>query len=137
MPAPYSIDLRKSVIIALEKGNKNQTEISIIFNVSTSFVSTLWKHYNETKIFKPKKVGGNRKPIITEIGREHLREWIANDPSLTLDKLSQRYMEHFNVSVSKSTVGLTLQKMGMKKKKKPLRSSKRKPKSSRVKASIP
>lgn len=111
MPAPYSTDLREKIIIALKKGDNNQSKIANIFNVSNAFVSTLWKRYNETKTFKPKKVGGNRKPIITEIGRKHLEEWIANEPSLTLDELSQRYTAHFNKSVSRSTVGLTLQKM--------------------------
>jgi len=111
MPAPYSKDLREKVIFALKKGNKNQTQIANKFDVSTSFVSSLYKHYKKNGSVEPQKIGGYRKPKITLEGREHITVWIENEPSLTLQELCERYNEHFKITVSRNTMSLTLKKM--------------------------
>ena len=109
MPAPYSTDLRNKIILSIN-GGKTKSQTARLFTVSTSFVSSLWKQYKETGSVQPKQVGGYRQPKITKEGLDHLKEWIFNNPSLTLDELSQHYEVHFNTSISRSTIDTTLKK---------------------------
>ena len=48
MPAPYSIDIRKKVLNAIEIDKQSKPDIAKRFAVSYSFVHTLWQHYLET-----------------------------------------------------------------------------------------
>jgi transposase len=109
MPAPYSNDLRNKIILTIE-GGKTKSQAARLFSVSTSFVSNLCKQYKETGCVQAKKIGGKRPLKITAEGLAHLKEWIFNNPSLTLDELSQQYEEHFGMSISRSTIDTTLKR---------------------------
>jgi len=48
VPAPYSTDIRKKVINAIEIDKQSKPDIAKRFAVSYSFVHTLWQHYQKT-----------------------------------------------------------------------------------------
>jgi transposase len=136
MPKPYSNDLRQKIIIALTIDGEQQIDVAKRFNVSTSFVSALYKHYKEKGDVKPNKIGGYCKPKIDAKGEDHISEWIANDPSLTLTLLCDMYEKHFGVKMGESSMSRGLKRMKITFKKKSIRSSKRKPKSATTKSRI-
>jgi len=110
MPAAYSNDLRMKVIQAI---NNKQTQKSIAetFGVSGYFITTLLKRYKETGSIEPKPMGIHIKPKITPIGEEHILEWLANEPDLTLRELCDKYEAHFNITVGKSSMDRALKRM--------------------------
>jgi len=118
MPRPYSNDLREKIVVAFTKKGEQQIDIAKRFDVSTSFVSALLKHYKKTGDIKPNKIGGYCKPKIDAKGEDHIREWIANEPSLTLTALCERYEEHFNIKIGESSMSRGLKRMGITFKKK-------------------
>ncbi|OQK15943.1 hypothetical protein AU255_17345 [Methyloprofundus sedimenti] len=68
MPAPYSVDIRKKVLNAIEIDKLSKPDIAKRFAVSYSFVYTLWQHYQETGMIAAKKVGGHVAPKVDEAG---------------------------------------------------------------------
>ena len=120
MPAPYSNDLRERVIQAINIGRQSKAEIAQRFDVSNYFVYSLWHHYQETGSIIPKKMGGHVKPKVDKNGEKHLREWLANDPNLTLEQLCERYKEHFGIGMGKSSMDRALKRAKITVKKKPL-----------------
>lgn len=122
MPAPYSNDLRIRVIRAIESDQQSQADIARAFSVSAYFVRSLWAHYQATGSVAPKQMGGYAKPKVDELGEEHLREWLANEPSLTLQQLCDRYKTHFGVTMGTSSMDRALKRAKITVKKKRLRS---------------
>lgn len=63
MATPYSVDLRRKILLALEDGGKSQREIAELFHVSLSFVETLLRRVRATGRLEPKPAaGGQRVP---------------------------------------------------------------------------
>jgi len=50
MPKPYSNDLREKIVVAFTQKGEQQIDIAKRFNVSTSFVSALLKHYKKLAV---------------------------------------------------------------------------------------
>ena len=111
MPAPYSIDFREKIISVLKLEEDSQKNIAERFNVSTPFISKLWKQHKETGTVAPKKVGGNVKPKVTPEGEDHLREWLLNEPDLTLGALCEKYKKHFHININVSSINRALKRM--------------------------
>lgn len=122
MPTAYSKDLREKILLTIEQGQQSKPTIADSFKVSNSFVYALWSRYQKTGKIEAKRRGGNNPPKIDQKGEDHLREWLANEPDLTLNELCHRYTAHFSISVSKSALDRTLKRMKMTYKKKSLRS---------------
>ena len=122
MPAPYSTDIRKKVINAIEIDKQSKPDIAKRFAVSYSFVHTLWRHYQETGTIKAKKVGGHVAPKVDEAGGLEIKSWLIKEPDLTLNDLCDRYAEHFDISMGKSSMDRALKRMNLRYKKKSIRS---------------
>lgn len=122
MPAPYSIDIRKKVLNAIEIDKQSKPDIAKRFAVSYSFVHTLWQHYLETGTIEAKKVGGHVPPKVDEAGSLEIKKWIIKAPDLTLNDLCDRYAEHFGIRMGKSSMDRALKRMNIRYKKKSLRS---------------
>ena len=117
MPAPYSEDLRKKIIKAIEENKFSKPEIAQLFNVSNNFVYTLCKLHRTTGSVSPKQMGGHTKPKIDPKGESSIRTWLTKEPSLSLPALCEKYQDNFNLSVGTNSMSRTLKRMGMSRKK--------------------
>jgi transposase len=120
MPISYSNDFRLKIIEEIQEGNHTKEQIAKQFRVSRSFVYALWARFKKTGSYEAKKRGGTKQPKVNAIGEEHIREWLSNEPDLTLNDLCERYYEHFNVLMGKSSMDRALKRMGITYKKKVL-----------------
>ena len=117
MPAPYSEDLRKKVIQAVEEGTLSKPQIALLFSVSKNFIYTLCDLYETTGCVSPKKMGGYTKPKVDPTGETLIQVWLAKEPSLSLATLCERYEDHFKIPVGTSSMGRALKRRGISRKK--------------------
>jgi transposase len=122
MPKPYSHDFRKKIIDEIQEGNYSKPEIAKRFRISRSFIYNLWSRYETTGSYDAKPMGNTTPPKVDETGSDHIKEWLANAPDLTLNELCDKYHEHFGVIMGKSSMDRALKRMNITYKKKSLRS---------------
>lgn len=121
MPAPYSNDLRKKVINVIKDDNQTISLAAKRFNVSYDFVYALWNNYQITGSIEPKKVGGYTKPKVDSIGEEQIKQWLTENPSLTLEELCDKYEQNFQIKIGKSSMDRALKRANITVKKKSVR----------------
>src|SRR2546423_12511686 len=86
---PYSPDLRRRIVEALETGEDTQSQIAERFQVSLSFVEKLWHRWRSSGKYDAKPhAGGRKRSLSAEQAR--IRAEIAAQPDLTLAELCQR-----------------------------------------------
>jgi len=118
MGAAYSDDLRKKVIQACERRRESQREIAELFSVSLSFVESVWQHYRHSGgEVVPMRRRAGRHTHLDATSRGRLREWLDEQPDLTLKELIDRLKTATGVVVSGPTMCRALQQMGMRRKK--------------------
>lgn len=113
MPISYSNDFRLKIIEEIKENNHTKTQIAKRFRVSRSFVYNLWARFKKTGSYEAKPRGNTTPPKVDAIGEEHIREWLSNEPDLTLRDLCERYDEHFNILMGKSSMDRALKRMKM------------------------
>ena len=121
MPAPYSNDLRQKIINAIEHKNHTISSAAKHFDVSYKFVSNLLNLYQKTGSVQPKKVGGYTKPKVDSIGEEQIKQWLTENPSLTLEELCDKYEQNFQIKIGKSSMDRALKRANITVKKKSVR----------------
>jgi transposase len=117
MAAPYSVDLRQKILLALEDGGKSQREIAELFHVSQSFVESLLRHVRATGRIEPRPPAGGPPPRIDVQARQRLRQWVAAQPDLTLEEAAERLQRECGIHACVSLVCRVLQKLGLPRKK--------------------
>jgi transposase len=118
MPVSYSGDLRRRVIAGWEAHDGSQRQLAQRFKVSLSFVRNLLRHYRQNGEIEAKQRGGHQKP---RIQNEHLiliRSWVEEKNDLLLSELCDRFAEHTGIRVSITTMHRTVEKLGLRVKKK-------------------
>lgn len=90
MPKAYSVDLRKRVVLALQK-KVSQRKVSEVFSVSIESVKRWWKIFQETNELSPKKPKQTR-PF--KLNYEEVRKFIEQNEDKTLKEIGKE----FNVS---------------------------------------
>src|ERR1700736_3427861 len=99
MGKPYSDDLRKRVVAAIEAGHTRE-EVAELFNMALSTVGGFIKRKRETGSVSPDKFGGHKtfalKPHI-----DLVKKFVAEQPDSTLAELQARLAEE-TVKVSQS-----------------------------------
>lgn len=115
--APYSVDLRQKVVQAYEGGGKSQREIAEDFHVSLSFVESLLRRVRTSGRVDPRPAAGGPASRIDERARQHLREWLAAQPDLTLEELVARLDHTFGIRVCVSRLCGVLQELALRRKK--------------------
>lgn len=118
MPAPYSTDLRKRLIKAIEQEKLSIAEAARRFLVSYDFAYDLWKRYQETGTIEPKKVGGNKQPKVDQAGEQRIKSWLLEQPDLTLQALCDQYQQEVGVTMGASSMSRALKRMAISFKKK-------------------
>jgi transposase len=105
----YSLDIRERVMGSSESIRKTAAR----YEVSTNFIVRLRQRYRATGQLTPKPRGGNRRPRVDEAGGVWLHALLRQEPSLTLAALCSRYEAAHGVTVSKSAMDRTLQRIGI------------------------
>jgi transposase len=90
MAAPYSVDLRQKILLALESEGKSQREIAELFHVSRPFVESLLRRMRATGRIEPKPHAGGLPSRLDDNARQHLRTWLAEQPDRTTARSSAR-----------------------------------------------
>jgi transposase len=117
MAAPYSVDLRQKILLALEAGGKSQREIAELFHVSLGFVEKLLRQLRAGEGVAPKPSAGGRQSRLDEPARAQLRAWLAGQPDLTLAELAGRLQRERGICICLSHLCRLLQKLELRRKK--------------------
>lgn len=108
---PYSNDLRRRVIEAIQANKERQEEIGVRFSVSTSFVEKLWHRYRTTGSYQAKPHSGGRRRQLAE-AEQVIRRLVADEPDLTLLELAERVArETGSPPVSEAVMCVELQRL--------------------------
>jgi transposase len=108
---PYSNDLRRRVIEAIQANEETQEEIGIRFSVSTSFVEKLWHRYRTTGSYQAKAHGGGRRRLLKDT-EDVIRRIVQGEPDLTLSELAEKVASETNTPVvSEAVMCVELQRL--------------------------
>ena len=118
MTRPYSEDLRKRVVCAVEAGETCRA-VAARFDIAVSSVVKWSRLHRETGSVAPGKIGGHRRSVL-EPHRDFIVERISEIPHLTLHGLKHELAAR-GVKVSHNAVWLFLRREGLSFKKKPVR----------------
>ena len=120
MAAPYSVDLRRKIVQACERGTESQREVAEFFSVSLSFVESLLQQYRRSggELVRPRRRPG-RHARLDDCCREQVRHWLEQQSDLTLKELIARLHAGTGIAVSAATMCRVLQQLGMRRKKRP------------------
>ena len=108
---PYSNDLRRRVIEAVQANEETQEEIAIRFCVSQSFVEKLWHRYRTTGSYEAKPHSGGRQRLLKSAEQE-IRRLVREEPDLTLAELAEKVGTETNTAaVSEAVMCVELQRL--------------------------
>lgn len=115
MPGAYPVEIRERVVAAYENGEGTYEELAERFMVSRATVSRMitLARYNEGSV-EPKPMGGARHPLkIQGEGEALVQELVEVMPDSTQDELAEALADRLDVKVHRSTVGRSLARMGL------------------------
>lgn len=118
MGKPYSEDLRRSVVEAIESGSTYE-EAAELCGVSVSSVSRFLTRWRGTGSVRAEKFGGY-KGYALERHKARITRWVSAQPDITLSELQARLAKE-KVLVSQTAVFRFLRHLGFTFKKKPTR----------------
>lgn len=118
MGKPYSEDLRRNVIQAIESGHSYE-ETAELWCVSISSISRFLTRWRKTGSVSPEKFGGY-KGYALERYRSRIARWVGAQPDITLSELQARLAKE-KVAVSQTAIFRFLRHLGFTFKKKPAR----------------
>jgi len=118
MGKPYSEDLRRSVVRAIESGHSYE-EVADLCGVSVSSVSRFLTRWRRTGSVSAEKFGGY-KGYVLEPYKDRITQWVTARPDLTLSDLHARLAKD-KVVVSQTAIFRFLRHLGFTYKKKPAR----------------
>ena len=117
MAAPYSLDLRRKIVQACERHTQSQREVAELFGVSRSFVESVLRRFRRSGELVPVRKRPGRHAKISTASCDKLRQWLQDQPDLTLAELAQRLQRDCGVTVSLPTLCRMLQQLGWHRKK--------------------
>ena len=118
MAKPASIDLRRRVVMAVLDGQSSRA-VAERFDVAPSSPSKWTQLYRETGSFKPRRMGGHRRPLL-EPYETFIMERITEMSHVTVRELQDELAKR-GVKVMHDTVWRFLRDQGLSHKKKPVR----------------
>jgi transposase len=98
-----SNDTRRLIINAY-KSEKNVSDIAEMFNCSERTVKRIVEAYSIEGRVEAKPQGGYKPQSLSDEHRNYIQEYIAEDCSISLDRIVQRLLEDFGIIVGKSIV---------------------------------
>jgi transposase len=119
MGAAYSVDLRRKVVQACERGTASQAEVARLFGVSRSFVEKLLQLRRRTGALEPDRKRAGRPARIDATTCAQVQRWLQEQNDLTLAELADRLQAQCGLCVSISCVWRLMQRLHMRRKKRP------------------
>lgn len=118
MGAAYSDDLRRKFLEAYQRGEGSLAVLSGRFGVSLGWARKIWGSLKRTSQME-RPPGGKRGPArkLTPERERELREWIKQQPDLTLVELQTRLVQQRQLTISISRLWTVLYEMGLRLKK--------------------
>lgn len=116
---PYSLDLRQKICAALERGVGSQRVVAELFGVSLSFVERLLQRQRTTGTLAPRPHAGGPPRCLDEADERVIRQRLEQQPDSTLDELREVIAQQSGQSVSRATLGRTVQRLNLPRKKRP------------------
>jgi transposase len=117
MGAAYSVDLRRKVVQACERGTASQAEVARLFGVSRSFVEKLLQLRRRTGALEPDRKRAGRPARIDATTCAQVQRWLQEQNDLTLAELADRLQAEYGLCVSVSCVWRLMQRLHMRRKK--------------------
>ena len=117
MGAAYSVDLRRKVVQACERGTASQAEVARFFGVNLSFVEKLLRLHRRTGALEPDRKRAGRPAQIDAGTCTHVQRWLQEQNDLTLAELADRLQAQCGLCVSLSCVWRLMQRLHMRRKK--------------------
>lgn len=108
---PLDEDLRLRIVEARASG-AGTGEVSRRFSVSRKSVERFWNQHCSNGHCRPKQIGGYRVSRL-EPHDQRLRQWIAQQPDLTLVELQLRCQEELEVPIGLTALWHRLDRLGL------------------------
>lgn len=118
---PYSLDLRRRVLDAVQRGEGSLRELADLFRVHLSFIVRLLRRHRATGSLAPKPHAGGPKPLLDDHATAELLRLVRAQPDATLAELRDR----LGVPCSIMTIARALKRHGITRKKKTLHAQQR------------
>lgn len=115
----YSMDLRERLVAGRRRG-QSADELSRLFGVSKRSVERYWKRQQQEATLEPKARGGYRRSCL-EGYDEVLRQWIDQEPELSLGQMRERLLEQFGIRIGTTALWHRLEKLELSYKKNAVR----------------
>lgn len=118
MPIAYSDDLRRKLLEARQRGEGSLPKLAARFSVSIAWAGKISAQLARTGKME-REPGRKRGPAskITPELEQDLKDWIGEQPDLTLAELQQRLKQDRQVQISVSRIWAVLKQIGMRLKK--------------------
>lgn len=117
MARPFADDLRRRILQAYEQGEGTQAQLAQRFRVSLGYVQKIVGQWRRTGKMERVPHRPGRKPLFTEPIRVRLRDWLKQQPDLTLAELQEKLSREAQLGVSVPSLWTVLRKMGLRLKK--------------------
>jgi transposase len=115
--AAYSLDLRKRIVDAIERGVGTRSEVAKLFGVHETFVYKLLRQNRERGDIAPLPHGGGAQAKLNEDQLMILTDLVAQSPDAMLGELREQMKKKARVEVSIPTICRALQSLGLSRKK--------------------
>lgn len=117
MPAPLSLDLRLRFLKAYKNGEGSLRELARRFDIGEATADRWWSRHKVTGEIEARQMGGYRKRVIDADLDEVVRFLAFETPDATLEEYAEMFHVETGVRVSKATMGRTLRRLGLTRKK--------------------
>lgn len=121
----YSLDLRRKIIAALERGVGSQRAVADLLGVSLSFVERLLQRRRATGSLAPLPHAGGPPRLLDDADERVIRQRLEQQADSTLDELVEAVAERSGKPVSRATLGRAVQRLNLPRKKKTLHAAER------------
>jgi transposase len=114
----YSLDLRERVVGAFDAGDMTDEQVAEVFRVGEATVHRWKRLKRETgSLVPPPPRGGGMPPRVAPEKHDLVREIVRAEPDLTIAEVAWEFHRRTGRSVSPASMGRTLQKLGLTRKK--------------------
>lgn len=119
MPAPLSLDLRRRIVKAYQRGEGTIGQVAERFSVGHATVERLLALERTSGSVEPRPHGGGTEPVVRAEDKPLLLAWMRENPSMTQEELAQRYAEATGRAVCQQTMSRALARLEITRKKSP------------------
>jgi transposase len=115
---PYSKDLRQRVVDSYARGEGTKKALASRFAISLSSVERWIRQYKATGSVAPRpNPAGKARAIVKESDRELLVQYYKEQPDMTYDEMAERFSRETGRQIARSTMGATVLRLGITRKK--------------------